>query len=106
MWIWQAITGALLLILLGVHMVAQHFMVPTGLRFYPDVVAYLSNPWIFALETVFLGVVITHALMGVRSIILDLAISEKADLLLKRVLVVVGVVLFIYGVYVTGMIAF
>lgn len=101
MWIWQAITGGLLLVLLGVHMVTQHFIAPEGLRYYEDVVAYLSHPGIFALETAMLIVVVSHALMGVRSILLDLSISERTDTWLKRGLTALGILLVAYGVFMT-----
>ena len=41
-------SGVLLLVLLTVHMVAQHFVVSGGPRTYADVVAWIRNsawPW-------------------------------------------------------------
>jgi len=102
MWIWQALSGILLTVLLVVHMVANHFVVEGGLRTYEDVIHYLSNPFIFALETAFLIVVTSHALMGVRAIILDLGISPAADRRLKAVLVALGAVIVAYAVWLTG----
>ncbi|HXF70420.1 MAG TPA: hypothetical protein VNK89_11500 [Thermoflexus sp.] len=99
MWIWQAVTGLLLLILLTLHMVFNHFVVEGGLRTYWDVVAYLSNPVVFVWEIVFLIVVTAHALMGVRAILLDLGIRPTADRWLKRALTVLGVVIIGYGVW-------
>ena len=39
LWLIQAITGVLLVVFLGVHLVAQHLLVPGGLRDYAAVVA-------------------------------------------------------------------
>jgi succinate dehydrogenase hydrophobic anchor subunit len=97
MWLWQATTGALLAILLIVHMISNHFVADGGLRNYAEVVAYMSNPFVFILETIFLAVVVAHALMGVRAIILDLGISAAADRRLKRILAILGPAMFIYS---------
>ena len=43
-WFVQAGSGLLLLLLLGLHLVANHFVVPGGLQTYADVERYLSNP--------------------------------------------------------------
>jgi len=97
MWLWQAATGALLVILLVIHMISNHFVADGGLRNYAEVVAYMSNPFVFILETLFLAVVVAHALMGVRAIILDLGISAAADRRLKQVLAVIGPAMCIYA---------
>ncbi|WP_376789374.1 hypothetical protein [Thermoflexus sp.] len=99
MWIWQAFTGLLLLVLLTLHMVFNHFVVEGGLRTYRDVVAYLSHPVVFAWEILFLVVVTAHALMGVRAILLDLGIGPGTDRWLKRGLTLVGLLIIGYGVW-------
>ncbi|MGQ9515832.1 MAG: hypothetical protein ACUVWB_08360 [Anaerolineae bacterium] len=102
MWIWQAFTGALLTVLLVAHMVANHYVVEGGLRSYADVIHYLSNPFIFALESVFLAVVTAHALMGVRAIVLDLGISPAADRRLKIALTIIGLAAVLYALWLTA----
>ena len=62
-----ALTGAALLPLLALHIIANHFVAEGGLRDYADVVSYLSHPVILGLETLFLVVVTAHALLGVRA---------------------------------------
>jgi len=99
MWIWQALTGLLLLVLLALHMVFNHFVVEGGLRTYRDVVAYLAHPVVFTWEILFLIVVTAHALMGVRAILLDLGIGPGADRWLKRGLTGLGVLIIAYGVW-------
>ena len=95
-WIWQASTGLLLVILLGVHIFANHFS-EGGLLSYDQVVRHLSNPLILLMEVAFLGTVIFHALAGVRAILLDTGISQDADRKLVRILSMVGVLMFLYG---------
>ena len=72
LWLLQGLTGGLLILVLGLHMIAQHFVVKGGLRDFAQVLAYVSNPLIFAIELVFLLVVTIHAALGLRAIIVDL----------------------------------
>ncbi len=101
-WIVQALSGVLLIVLLGLHMVVQHFVVKGGLRRFGDVVAYLSNPFVFLLEIVFLIVVTWHALLGVRAILLDLGLKPMTERKLDVILTAVGVVVVGYGVWLSA----
>ncbi len=98
-WLWglQALSGLLLLLLLGSHMVAQHFLVKGGLRTYADVVAYLRNPWVRLWEALFLLVVTLHAMLGLRAIALDLGIAHRGRRWVEGVLLVVGLGILGYG---------
>lgn len=98
-WLVQAITGLLLVVLLGLHMVAHHFVAEGGLRNYQDVLAYISNPAIFVIEVIFLLVVTPHAMLGVRAVLLDLGLSLKARKTIDNVLIVVGIVIVVYGIW-------
>ena len=89
-WIFQAFSGAMLLILLGLHMVAQHFIVKGGLRTYADVVTYISNPIIFVLEILFLIAVTWYALLGVRAILFDLGLKPVTERRVTVILTVIG----------------
>ena len=98
----QALTGALLVVLLGLHMVVQHFVVAGGLRNFDQVVQYLSNPFVFLLEIAFLIVVTWHALLGVRAILLDLGLKPAAERKLSTTLTIIGVVVVAYGVWLSA----
>lgn len=98
-WLFQAISGLLLVLLLGLHMVAHHFVVEGGLRDYQDVVAYVSNPVIFAIEVIFLLVVTPHALLGVRAVVMDLGPSRSTAKIIDWILIVVGVTAIVYGIW-------
>ena len=100
-WYWQAFTGVALLLLLGLHFIANHFIATGGIRDFADVVSYLRNPIILVLEVLFLVVVATHAMLGVRAIIMDLGISDQAEKRLSKVLTVVGVLTVGYGLWLT-----
>jgi succinate dehydrogenase hydrophobic anchor subunit len=94
----QVVSGVILLVLLGLHMVAQHFIVPTGLRYYEDVIEWLRNPAMIAIELAFLVFVTYHALVGVRAILFDFGFSRRTERLITNLLWVVGMLTIVYGV--------
>ena len=94
----QVLSGAALLVLLTLHMAAQHFIVPTGLRYYEDVIDWLRNPVMIVLEVAFLVFVTWHALLGVRAILFDFGFSERTERRITNVLWFVGIATVVYGV--------
>src|SRR5215471_15068392 len=80
-WIWliKIVTGPLLVLVIGLHLVVNHYMgsMHSGLMTYNDIVAYYQNPIIPTIEIVFLATVVTHCLIGLRGIILDMNPSRK-----------------------------
>jgi len=100
-WLFQSISGGLLVVLGGTHLVAQHLLAPTGLRTYEYVVSYLRQPAAFALETAFLATVVVHALLGVRSIALDLGPGARWQRRLDLGLVALGLAMVCYAVALT-----
>jgi succinate dehydrogenase hydrophobic anchor subunit len=72
-WRWTVGTGIALVALAAVHLTAQHFIVGSagGLRNYEQVLDYIGNPLIFAIESGFLIAVTVHGLIGVHRILLD-----------------------------------
>jgi succinate dehydrogenase hydrophobic anchor subunit len=94
----QVVSGAALLVLLTLHMISQHFVVPTGLRYYQDVLDWLASPVVIVLEVLFLVFVTYHALVGVRAILFDFGFSERTEHRITNLLWVVGIVTIVYGV--------
>ena len=103
-WVLQAATGAAVLVLVTVHMIANHFVVPDGLRDFAQVVAYLSNPAIVVLEVTFLISVTWHALLGVRAVLFDFGFSPRMERWITRVLALIGVLTVGYGFWLTAVI--
>jgi succinate dehydrogenase / fumarate reductase, membrane anchor subunit len=97
-WLAQALSGIVLIVLLGFHWVAQHLVAAGGLRSYADVVNYLRQPAVFALEVTFLVVVTTHALLGVRAVVLDLGPKPRLVRLLNAGLLLLGLATVVYGI--------
>ena len=99
LWLVQAFSGLLLVALLGIHMIAHHFIVEGGLRDYQQVMDYVNNPIVFTLEVLFVIFGVVHALLGVRAIITDLRPSPGALRTANWVLTIFGVAVIAYGIY-------
>jgi succinate dehydrogenase hydrophobic anchor subunit len=100
-WRATAYSGVALLALIAVHMVAHHFVVEGtgGLRTYRQVLDYVGNPVMLAIELVFLVVVTVHAMLGVRSVLFDLATGDRARAWISRGLTALGAVTVAYGFF-------
>lgn len=99
LWLVQAFSGLVLVILLGLHMIAHHYVVEGGLRNYQQVLDYVNNPVVFILQLLFLILGVSHGLLGTRAIIIDMRPSASALRVVNWVLIVIGVVAIIYGIY-------
>jgi len=106
-WRWTVITGAALLVLVTVHMVAHHFVVESigGLRDYEQVLDYIATPIIFTLECFFLIIVTAHALLGLRSVLFDMGFGARARRWIDVGLWVLGVLTAAYGFFLVGTLA-
>lgn len=105
-WLWQVITGVGLIVLLGLHFIAQHFIAKGGLRNFADVLVYLRNPIFLVLEVLFLIFVTVHAMLGVRAILMDFGLSDHAEKRLSQALTVVGVLTIGYCLWLTWVIIY
>ena len=99
LWLIKIIAGLLIVILLGLHYVVNHLIAPEGLLSYADVVRYYQNPVIPTIEIAFLIFAVSHSLIGVRSILLDLNPSQKWMRVINPLLVGLGVAAVTYGVW-------
>ena len=106
-WRVTALSGVALLVLVTVHMIAHHFVVDEvgGLRTYAQVLDYIANPVILVIECTFLVVVTIHAMMGLRSVLLDFGLSDRTKRLVSRGVVILGAVTIAYGLALVGILA-
>jgi len=106
-WIATTLTGIGLLILLTVHMVANHFVVASvgGLRSYRQILEYIANPAIFTIEAIFLLFVTVHAMLGLRGVLLDLDPSPRVQRWIDAGLVALGLLTLAYGYFLIGTLA-
>ena len=99
LWIVKILTGPLLVILLFIHLIVNHYIGQNGLLTYADVVAYYRNPIIPIMEICFLAIVVTHSLLGLRGIILDLKPSRVILKIINWAFVIFGITSVSYGVW-------
>jgi succinate dehydrogenase hydrophobic anchor subunit len=99
LWLLKIVTGVLLVLLLGIHLVVNHFVAENGLLTYVDVVAYYQNPIIPIMEIGFLAIVVTHSLTGLRGIVLDLKPSRNFLRVFDIILVIAGISVVVYGIW-------
>jgi succinate dehydrogenase / fumarate reductase, membrane anchor subunit len=98
-WLLQAISGIMLVILLCVHLIVNHLVAPQGLLTYADIVRYYDLPGIALMEAGFLITVTSHCLLGLHSIVLDLNPPAFVRRLTTQFLVILGVGMIFYGIY-------
>lgn len=99
LWLLKILSGILLVILLGIHLVVNHFVAEGGLLTYADVVAYYQNPIIPIMEICFLAIVVSHSLIGLRGILLDLKPSRNVLKIIDVVFVLGGISVVAYGIW-------
>jgi succinate dehydrogenase hydrophobic anchor subunit len=105
LWLYKIVAGLLIVILLGVHFVVNHLVAPNGLLSYDDVIRYYQVPIIPIMEIAFLAFVVSHALVGLRSIILDLNPSNLVLKIVDILFVLVGTGFVAYGIWLVVVIA-
>lgn len=99
-WLIKIATGPLLLVLIFVHLIVNHFVGSQGgLMTYADVVAYFSSPWVVTMEILFLICAVTHSLLGLRSVLLDLHPGAKVLQTLNLLFGLAGVGFIVYGIW-------
>ncbi len=100
-WLWliKAATGGLIVIILGVHFIVNHMIGATSLLTYDQIVAYYKIPIIPIMEIIFLILVVSHSLIGLRGILLDLKPSQPVLKVIDWLFTALGVVSVVYGIW-------
>ena len=105
LWFLKILTGFLVILVLIIHLIVNHLIVEGGLLTYNDVVRYYQIAIIPIMEIAFLIFVVVHALIGLRSVLLDLHPSNKALRLMNYVLGLLGIGSIVYGIWLVVVIA-
>jgi succinate dehydrogenase hydrophobic anchor subunit len=100
-WLVQAGLGIMLVILLAIHLIVNHWAAPHGLLTYGDVVRYYDIPGIAWMEAAFLIVATVHCLLGLHSILLDLNMSARVTRVATWLLTLAGLTAIVYGAWLT-----
>lgn len=99
LWFVKVLAGGLILVFLVIHFIVNHLVAPGGLLTFQDVVKYYQNPGVLVMEGFFLTFVLVHALLGIRSILLDLHPSAMWMRLINIGLIAVGSGALMYGIW-------
>jgi len=101
LWLLKIVTGLLLIIILAVHFTVNHMLGSmAGLLTYEEVVLYYANNLIIPfMEILFVIFVVSHALLGLRSIILDMHPTRKTLGVINWLFMIVGAVSIVYGIW-------
>lgn len=108
LWFAQIVTGAILVIFLGIHMVMMHLDDILGF-FGTDIGEPAS--WTSIMERAdqglwlgfyiaFLALVLYHGLNGLHGVIFELSLSPRGEQITTRVIVALGIIAFGLGTYV------
>jgi succinate dehydrogenase hydrophobic anchor subunit len=99
LWFIKLLAGGLILFILAIHLVVNHLVAPGGLFTFKDVVAYYQNPLVLVMEGFFLTFVLIHALLGLRSILLDLNPAPGLVKIINVTLTIAGMAALVYGIW-------
>jgi succinate dehydrogenase hydrophobic anchor subunit len=105
LWMFKIFAGLMIVIILAIHLIINHLVAPSGLLSYEDVVRYYNSPLIVVMEIIFLVFVVSHALVGMRSILLDLNPSDRILRLADGFMIGLGTVSIAYGTWLALVIA-
>ena len=102
-WLWliKMISGGLIIIFLLTHFIINHLTGTAGggLLTFQEVIQLYTSPGYLVLEILFLITVVAHALIGFRSVILDLNPARSAMTVIDWLLVILGIGSVVYGIW-------
>ncbi len=104
----QLVTGVLVAVLLGIHMVIMHLDAILGFfgvdateqTAWASMIDRASQGIFVALYVALLAVGLYHGLHGLRNIILEVTPSIKTGRVVTWIIIVAGIIVFIWGTYV------
>ncbi len=107
LWFWHLLAGAVILILLAVHMTIMHLddlMLLLGLSHGDPIdqkIVFARSQQFFFMITyiLLLGAALYHGLYGLRTILFELTLSRALEKAVNLILTVSGLALFVYGAY-------
>lgn len=97
LWFLQRVTGFLIVIFLGFHIWIMHYAKGQIELDFNRISARLSYPFWKIYSIIFLTLILFHGLNGVRGVIFDLRIRKQYQTILYLLILVIGIILFIFG---------
>ena len=103
LWLGQLVSGVLIAGLLGIHIVVQHLNAALGTTdptaWGPMIARASQGAWM-GLYIALLAFGLYHGINGLRGIILESTASVRTGHIVTWVLIVFGIIVFIWGTYV------
>ncbi len=99
-WLYMRVSGVLIAFLLLGHIVIMHILHHVDEIDYQFAAARLANPFWRIYDLVLLGLVVTHALSGVRTVLDDYVHSRGWRTLLKTITWTLGTLFLLVGAFV------
>ncbi len=108
LWFVQLVTGVLIAVLLGIHMVLMHLDAILGFlgvnvndpTSWQSMIGRSREIIWAGLYVALLAVVLYHALNGLRNVMLELTPSVRVERIVTWAIIVFGTIVFIWGSYV------
>lgn len=108
LWLLQLVSGVLIAVLLGIHVVSIHLRAILGFfgvdatqpTSWESMIGRANQGIWVGLYIALLALVLYHSLYGLRSIIFELTPSIKTERIVTWVIIVFGIIAFIGGTYV------
>lgn len=100
-WLWmiKIVTGLMIITLIIIHFVVNHLISHDGLLSHNDIVVYYKNWFVPLMEICFLVFAVTHSLIGMRSILLDMNPSRRVGRIITLVFILIGSGFISYGTW-------
>lgn len=98
-WLFQRVTGVVLLFGLIIHFYTMHYS-GAGQLSYEMISARISNPYWIGFNIIFLVSAVYHGLNGLLGIILEYVHSHHMQKVCEGLLILVGIVLTGVGIYI------
>lgn len=107
LWFWHLVAGAVILVLLTIHMAIMHLDAIFGILGISDgdpiafesVVSRSQQVMFMITYILLLGAALYHGFYGTRTILFELTLSRSLEQLINVVFVLAGVALFVFGSY-------
>ncbi|RLE80712.1 MAG: hypothetical protein DRJ36_01970 [Thermoprotei archaeon] len=97
-WLFQAITGFLMLVFGTVHILRNHLEGSMkGLLTRKEVLMLLKRPEIAILEASFMIAISYHAVYGIRSILIDLGVMQGKEKIADKIFTLLALIMAGYG---------
>ena len=104
LWFWHIIAGAVILVLLGIHMAIMHLddilALYANTTSWQTVIARSQQGFFMITYIILLGAALYHGLYGFRTILFELNLRKGTQKAITWLFLAGGILLFVYGTWV------